>query len=45
MALEYPIWRFQVNQDGFKLNFAYQRLVYVDYNTAFEKLHIITKNL
>jgi len=43
-ALEYAIWRVQINQDGLKLNGTHQRLVYADdINILGRSLHTIRK--
>jgi hypothetical protein len=45
IALEYAIWRVQVNQDGLKSNGSHQRLVYADYiNILGESAHTNRKN-
>ena len=43
-ALEYAIRGVQINQAGFKLNGAYQLLVYADDNTLGGSTHPIKKN-
>ena len=44
-ALEYAIWRVQLNQDGLKLNGAHQLLVYADdVNILGGSVRIIKKN-
>ena len=44
-ALEYSIWRVQVNQDGLKLNGTYQDLVYADdIDVLGRSVHVIKKN-
>jgi hypothetical protein len=43
-ALEYAIRRFQVIQDGLKLNGTYQFLVYDDVNILGESVHTIKEN-
>jgi hypothetical protein len=44
-ALEYAIRRFQVNQDGFKLNGTQQLLVYGDdVNILGRSFHVLNKN-
>jgi len=44
-ALEYTIRRFQVNQDGLKLNGTHQLLVYADdVNMLGGSVHTINKN-
>jgi hypothetical protein len=44
-ALEYPIKRVQVNQDGLKLNGTHQLLVYADdVNILGRSVHTIQKN-
>ena len=43
-ALEYAIRRVQVNQDGLKLNYTHQLLVYADINMLGGRVHTIKKN-
>jgi hypothetical protein len=44
-ALEYVIWRFQVNQYGLKLNGTHQLLVYADdANVLVGSVHTIKEN-
>jgi hypothetical protein len=43
-ALEYAIRRVQTNQAGFRLNGAYQLLVYADDNTLGGSTHPMKKN-
>jgi len=44
-ALEYAIWRVQVNQDGLKLNGTHQLLAYVDdVNILAESIHTLKEN-
>jgi hypothetical protein len=44
-AVEFPIWKVQVNQEGLKLNVTHQLLVYADVvNLLSESMHAIKKH-